>query len=1087
MNYILGLDIGIASVGWAVIDIDKDLNPYKINNLGVRIFDKAENPKDGSALALPRREARGARRRIRRRRHRLERIKNLLINNTIITKEGLEKLYNGSYLTDIYKIRYEALDRKLTNEEFARLLIHLAKRRGFKSNRKSTIEDKEQGKLLDAVNENTLLMKQKGYRTAGEMFYIDEKFSNHKRNTTNDYLCTLSRATLVEEVKTIFESQRIFGNVNANKQIEEDYLKIYTSQRSFDEGPGGTSIYGGNIIEKMFGRCTFEPEEKRAPKNSFSFEYFVLLNTINNLRIGHKGGKARELTKDEKKILIENALKKEKLTYANVRKLLNIDSEDYFKGLLWGKKGIEETESKTIFCKMDGYNKLRKALDNIEKGYIAKIPKEQLDQIAYALTAYKTDSKINKYLTEKSVPEEVINAIEGISFSKVGNLSLKAVRKIIPFLEQGYTYDKACEQAGYEFNKIAKIRSKKDFIEQITNPVVRRAVSQSIKVIHAVINQYGHPYRIHIELAREIGKGYKERQEIQKSQENNRQNNEAIKKEILETYGHEANGNDIVKYKLWKEQGGRCIYSDIYIDPSRLFKDGTYTDIDHIIPYSKCFDDSYQNKVLVMSGQNRQKSNQTPYEYLGQDNEKWREFEARVRTYIRSYGKQQRLLKKHITEEDEQEFKERNLNDTRYATRLIAQYLNQFIFSKEGRQTGRKEVVTVNGGITAYVRKRWGLSKIREEGDLHHALDAVVIACITDSMIKRITEYHKIRENKFNRSYLNNQLVEKETGEVLTREKYDEKYGITFPVPWEKFRDEVEARLSEDPNIIIKNCGISTYEGEHVKPIFVSRMPRRKNTGQGHQETLRGGKLEDKGYTIVRRPITELKLDKDGEIEGYYNKEANLELYYALRDQLKAHKGDAKEAFKNGFYKPQRQDAIPIPVKKVKIKEKATLTVPINKNTVASNGSMIRIDLFERDGKYYIVPIYAKDVVAKILPNKAIVAGKSYSEWIEMDENYTFLFTLYPNDIIYVKHKKGFNLTPQDKKEDSVCVVKEGFLYYTKTNIALGSIDARTHDSKYSVINLGVKTLEKIEKWQVDVLGNINCVHKEKRVSYYKK
>ena len=137
MDYRIGLDIGITSVGWAVLENGLDDEPKKLVKAGVRIFDKAENPKDGASLALPRREARGTRRRLRRRRHRMERIRNLFEQEGLISLADLEKMYNSKKLSDVYRIRYEALDRRLSDEELAQVLLHIAKHRGFKSNRKS--------------------------------------------------------------------------------------------------------------------------------------------------------------------------------------------------------------------------------------------------------------------------------------------------------------------------------------------------------------------------------------------------------------------------------------------------------------------------------------------------------------------------------------------------------------------------------------------------------------------------------------------------------------------------------------------------------------------------------------------------------------------------------------------------------------------------------------------------------------------------------------------------------------------------------------------------------------------------------------
>lgn len=1057
MSYILGLDIGITSVGWAVLDVDEKCEPYKINKLGVRIFDRAENPKDGAPLALPRREARGARRRNRRKRHRLDRIKQMMIREGMITHEALEALYNGKTLSDIYEIRYRGLEEKLESEEWVRLLIHLAKRRGFRSSRKKV--SKEDGKLLQAVNDNKRLLEEKGYRTAGEMFYKDQAYCEHKRNTTDDYLCTLSRDMLVDEIHLLFDTQNALGNPYAHLAIKEKYLDIYTSQRSFDEGPGGDSPYR-NPLEKMIGMCTFEAAEKRASKASYSFQYFVLLNNINNLSF-RRGGERCTVTQEEKESIIGSALNKDKLTYTDLRKILQLQEGDNFKGIYAGKKSLQEVESKTTFCKMEGYHTLRKALDSIEKGYIKRVNWNTIDELAYALTLYKTDDKIAYYLKAKGISNQIIEAIEGISFSQYGHLSLKALNKIIPYLEEGMTYDKACEYCGYSFNQIKLPETKKEFIDQITNPVVRRAVSQSIKVVEAIIRTYGAPGRIHIELARDMSRNFTERKKIEKAQLENRAENEKLKKEIESIYGIKVNGNILVKYKLWKEQQGHCMYSNAYIEPNRLLTDDSLTDVDHIIPYSRCFDDTYMNKVLVLASENRQKGNQTPYEYFGKDEKRWRIFEEITLLHTRSEAKRQRLLKKHVEEEEEEGFKERNLNDTRYITKLVSTYLKQKIEYDEAFEF-KKRVIDVNGSITAYCRKRWGLNKVREDGDLHHALDAVVIACITNGTIKKVTEYHQVREDE--------------------RVK-----NIPFPQPWDQFRDEVIARLEANPNIMLQNCKIPTYQGEQVDPVFVSRMPRRKNTGAAHKETLRGGKLKNQGYSISRVPLTSLKLDKDGEIEGYYNREANLEMYNALKEQLIVYDGDATRAFEKPFYKPQKDTKTPIQVKKVRVQQKATLMVDVNEGkAVADNDSMVRIDIFTKDSKYYIVPIYMRDVVAKILPNKAIVANKPYGEWVEMGEAYEFKFTLYPNDLVYFKHKKGISFKGKQNKTIPIKLIKEGLAYYAGTDSATGAINLITHEDKHLARSVGVKTLERLEKYIVDELGNTTKVNKETRLDYSK-
>lgn len=283
----LGLDCGIASVGHAVMLLDKNDEPFKIHSLGSRVFEAAEQLKTGASLALPRRMNRGLRRTTRRKQFRKERIKNLICSYMNVDLQYINDLYNVRGLTDIYEIRYQALDKPLDKGEFIRLLIHLSQRRGFRSNRKADSNDSksDSGKLLKAVTKNQKLMQEKNYRTIGEMLYKDQKFLHKKRNDASGYSNTFYRSDYESEIKYIFNQQRTFGNIYAAKEFEEKYLEIYLSQRMFDDGPGGDSPYRGNQIEKMVGKCTLEKGEPRAPKASFSFEYFNLLCKVNALKI----------------------------------------------------------------------------------------------------------------------------------------------------------------------------------------------------------------------------------------------------------------------------------------------------------------------------------------------------------------------------------------------------------------------------------------------------------------------------------------------------------------------------------------------------------------------------------------------------------------------------------------------------------------------------------------------------------------------------------------------------------------------------------------------------------------------------------
>ena len=1084
VKYSIGLDCGIASVGYAVMALDPNDEPCRIIRLGSRVFDKAENPKDGSSLALPRREARGTRRRIRRHQHRLERIRYMLLNEKILSQEELDNLFVGQ-LQDIYELRSAALDESVSNTEFARILIHIAQRRGFKSNRKSDARDKEAGALLSAVSKNQILMDANNYRTVGEMFFKDPSYKKEKRNKTDSYKATVSRSMIENEIHLIFKAQRGFGNTFASVDIENKYTDIVLSQRPFDLGPGEGSPYAGNQIEKMIGNCTLLEGEKRAPKASYSFQLFSLWQNINHIRLSGDSGDAYVLNDDERKKLFDLCHKSPNVTYEKIRKELGIGSEFLFNSLSYGDKDISNVEKKAKFDYLKPYHQIRKALDKLNKDYIKTLSISELDAIGYAFTVYKNDDDILNHLLKNDVDENAAAVlIENIdSFSKFGHISVKACQMLIPFLEKGMTYDKACESAGIEFKghtgneRSFLLPSVAPELEEITNPVVRRAVSQTIKVVNAIIREQGKsPAYVNIELARELSKSFRERNEIDKKNKENRSVNEKIIKRLKEDFHlFDPKGQDIIQLKLYDEQNGFDPYTQKPFDIIRLFEPG-YVDVDHIIPYSISFDDSYNNKVLTFSSENRQKANRLPLQYLsGKEKEK---FIVWVKSSFRNANKKRNLLKEKI--DDDKAFKSRNLNDTKYLSKVLFNYLNDRLLFEEYKNR-KKHVRTVNGAVTGYMRKRWGIVKIREDGDLHHALDAAVIACVTEGMIQRVSDYTKYRELQY-ADHEDGSFVVSAEGEIIG----------SFPLPYPNFRKELEIRMFNDPQRFLRELNLSNYtplDVSAVKPCFVSRAPRHKVTGAAHQDTIRSGKEE--GFVISKTPLSKLTLNKDGEIKNYYKPESDKLLYSALLDRLKAFDGDGEKAFPEGFefHKPKADGSEGPVVKKVKLIEKSTLNVEArSEKGVADNGSMVRIDVFFVEGEgYYFVPIYVADTVKTELPNKACIANKPYADWKGMDKK-DFVFSLYPNDLIKVKAKTEIKMTVNIKGSSLApnINVNDAFFYFIKAGISTGSITVENHDGSYIVNSMGIKTLLSIEKYTVDPLGNVSKVKHEQQKAFHK-
>ena len=1068
--YGIGLDIGIASVGWAVVALNENAEPYGLIRCGSRIFDKAEQPKTGESLAAPRREARSARRRLRRRGLRKADLYKLMEKNGLPGKSEIEQAVQAGHLPDIYALRVQALDGPVTALDFARILLHLMQRRGFRSNRKADDAQKD-GKLLQAIDANTRRMEENHYRTVGEMIYRDPVFAEHKRNKSENYLSTVKRDQIVDEAMQLFAAQRQYSASWASPEVEAEYLAILTRQRSFDEGPGGNSIYGGNMIEKMVGTCTLEGKtEPRAAKATWSFEYFTLLQRINHIRIV-ENGESRSLTTAERQELLSVCYQTDKLDFARIRKVLALPEQIRFSAVRYRTdKTAEECEKKEKITALPYYHKMRKALNALKKDYIRNVSRDQLDMAATALTYFKNEEKLRTALEQAQFEPLEIEALMTLpSFTGFGHISVKACRKLIPYLEQGMNYNEACQAAGYDFQgnqngeKSQLLPASTEEMEDITSPVVRRAVAQTIKIVNAIIREQGEsPVSIHLELAREMSRNFQQRSEMDKSMKDNNAENERLMKDLHELFpGKNITGQDLVKYRLWREQDGRCAYSMQPLELDKVIAVSGYAEVDHIIPYSISFDDRRTNKVLVLASENRQKGNRLPLQYL--QGKRRDDFIVYTKANVKNFRKRQNLLKEKLSEEDSKGFMQRNLQDTQYIASFMLNYIRNHLAFADHPKAGKRRVVAVNGAVTAFLRKRWGLSKVRADGDLHHAVDAAVIACTTQGMINRVSEYCKRAE----RSNVG-----------------DER----FPEPWPHFRDELMQRLSACPqeNLMqINPVFYATVDVASIQPVFVSRMPRHKVTGAAHKETIKG-RLDDT-HVVQRRSITELKLDKDGEIAGYFNRSSDTLLYDALKARLSAFGGDGKKAFAEPFYKPRADGTPGARVQKVKICDKATSTVPVHEGKgVADNDTMVRVDVYyvPEDG-YYWVPIYVADTVKPTLPNKAVVAYKSYAEWKEMKEE-DFLFSLCQHDLVRIESKRPmkFKVQNSDSTLEKELSTDKALAYFEGGNISTGAVTITTHDNAYIAGSLGFKTLQKVQKYQVDVLGNYSLVKKEKRQTF---
>lgn len=977
---IFGFDLGIASIGWAVVDFDKEyfnretgeVIDGKIIGSGVRCFPQAENPKDGSSLAVLRRKKRLARRTCRRKARRMLAIKNLFIAHHLITNlKDLDALYTAQSGGDVWTLRVEGLSRQLSATELVRVLTHLAKHRGFKSYRKAEEEkDGDGGKVLKAIKENKALLNGTENKTLAQIIVEQAGLNGKKRNCTQKdakgkdvavYNNSIPREEIEKELKLIYNKQKSYQIFS--EKLYEDFKKI-----AFRFRPVGS-------IEKMIGYCTLEKNEKRAPKEAPSSELFVALGKINNMSI-NDNGTIRFADSDERDKIINllrttKTVKYKTLSSKVFSKNVQFRDIDYKKTQKKNKKGeIQNIDPEdAVFYEMKGWHKLKSQFTNNEWQELQKdIP--LLDKVVNVIACEKNDMAINSALQKLGIKEEYISKFAKCTFNKFINLSFKALYKIIPFMQaqDRTTYNDACEKAGYNFKtKGASLVAKKGVLldnilpdKLTTVPVVNRTVAQFRKVYNAMVRKYGLPDQINIETGRELKKTYQERKEIESK---NKENQEERKNsaESLIAKNIKDNSTNILKYRLYLEQDGKCIYSGKQIDVDRLDEIG-YLDVDHIIPYSRSLDNSYNNKVLCLSEENRKKSNKTPFEYI-KDQNKWDEFEARVKL-LHNKVKENHLLDKTFKDR-ELEFRERNANDNSHISRYVKQYCEDGIdFSSSPWNDIKNRVQLRSGSLTDYLRNCWGLVKNRDENDRHHAQDAIVIACATQKMVAYLSYVSGIFENKYQ--------IKTEKGEAWYKNLKHK-----FQEPWVGFREEVLSSIDK---------------------IFVSRPPRKCATGEIHEDRIRTVNPKNKKYSA-----------KD------------------IKSGIKIRGG------------------------------------------LANNGNMLRTDVFVKKNKkgkdeFYLVPVYLSNM-GKSLPNKAIIAHKDENEWVEIDNTYTFKFSLFSDDL--VKVTKGKDVT---------------FGYFNGTHRGNASITIEAHDRSCIKSGIGVKTQDKIQKFSVDPLGNITEIKQETRI-----
>lgn len=971
---ILGLDLGVTSIGWALIEENE--NNKKILGLGSRIIPINTDEKDefSKGNAISKNQKRTIRRTQRKgyKRYQLRRayLTNLLIKYEMMPSEQLMNLSS----IELYGLRNKAVSQKIQLEELGRIFYHLNQKRGYKSSRTDNEGDKKVTEYVEQVLSRYKHIKAAGI-TVGQYFY--NKLQKDKYYRIKDQV--FPREAYLDEFDAICNQQKIHHSILTDQLIHEIRNEIIYFQRKLKSQKGLVSICEFEGIERKdaFGN-SIQTGPRVAPRSSPLFQICRIWETVNNITLKTKnpeGSKYKwseyNLTLSQKKEIANYLNTHSKLSYPELLKILKLKKEEVYlnKQLAKGLQGnstyaeiasVINHESLLKFeTKINTLKGVATVVDKktgeikyeTEKLIIdASFEKEPLYQIWHTIYSIKDiDECKNALIKRFNLSESEAEQLSKLDFTKqsFGEKSARAIRKILPYLTQGFNYADSCSLAGYNHshtltNHELMMMKTEDYLENLPKnslrqPVVEKILNQLINQVNAIIETYGKPDEIRVELARELKQSKDERSEAERQNSLNQKINNEISKRLKEL-GLPETKRFIQKYKLifpakdkkWNEANvvNQCIYCGETFKLTEALS-GDNFDVDHIIPRALLFDDSQSNKVLVHRKCNAQKLNTTAYDYIASKGENaLNEYLERVDDWyskgILSYGKMQRLktsyneylerkkLKKE-TEADKklwENFIDRQLRESAYIARKAKQILQKvcpYVYSTEGT-------------ITAKLRKLWGWEDVllqlnlpkykslnltenkewtsnygntkhqtetivnwtKRDDHRHHALDALVIACTKQGYIQRI--------NTLNASDVRNEMnkeVEKAAIEYSEKHTLLEKYlMLQKPFNTKEVKEELAKVL------------ISFKPGKKVATIT-----KRKIKIKGKKQVVQEGIIVPRGPLSEESVYGKIKIIEKNKSLKYLFENPHLIIKPYIKEKVESrlalHDGNVKKALKS--------------------------------------------------------------------------------------------------------------------------------------------------------------------------------------------
>jgi CRISPR-associated endonuclease Csn1 len=807
-----------------------------------------------------------------------------------------------------YKWRTEALQKQLKIEEVAYVLVEINNNLNKSSGYLGAISDRSK----------ELYFKEE---TVGQNLY--RQISENRHTSLRNQV--FYRQDYLDEFEKIWEIQAIFHQKLTAKLKEEIRDVIIFYQRKLKSQ------------KHLISNCQFENNHKAVPKSSLLFQEFKIWQNLNNLEFKNtKTKKIRVLADDLRISLFEELNLRGSLSEKEVLRFCDLNStwkSNYTKGLEgnntnkalyniyhhiateegygfdWEKKTATEIneELKSIFPQLNINASILDFDTNIEGELFDKQTSYQLWHLLYSA---EDDTRIleedrevygnsnvalkKKFHIKYGFKPVYAAMIANISLQDdYGSLSSRAIRKIIPFLQEGSEYSKACALAGYNHSKsLTKeelekrvLKPRLEILEKnsLRNPVVEKILNQMVNVINQIIDEYGKPDEIRIELARDLKKSAKERAETTNFINSATKVNDEIKSLIQKGFGFTATKNDVVRYKLWlelKSNGYKSLFTNEYIPKEKIFSKDI--DIEHIIPKAILFDDSFSNKTLAYRKVNLKKADRTALDFIEQDysNEDLNSYKLRVESLFKNdaikKGKYKKLLMSLTNLPTD--FIARDLVNTQYISKKAKSMLFEVfenVVSTSGRITdklrGDWDLINVMKELNLPKYKALGLTEIQERKDnkiieiikdwtkrndhRHHAMDALTVAFTTHNHINYINNMNASRNKESELFGVRNTITK-------VYESTNGSKKRKFIPPVESFRGEakkhIESILISFKNknkVVSKNINKSKLKGKDNYNIKPQLTPR----GQLHKETVYG--------TSKREMDKPIKLNKNISLE----------------------------------------------------------------------------------------------------------------------------------------------------------------------------------------------------------------------------